>query len=89
MTLDDFIAQGRLIPETQLHEAVRQLMRDPRFPSLLRLIREERERLVVEVSSPKVACIPASATAMAHCAGGIDALLSLEGQLAQILDAQK
>jgi hypothetical protein len=85
MTFDELELQGRSIPENQLDESVALLMRDPRFPALARLIRSHRENLVAVLSAPQTAGLPAAGTVLAHGAGGIDAIMGLEGRLTGIL----
>lgn len=84
MSFDDLVRQGQTIPADQLDDAIRLLMRDPRFPALAFLIRSEREQLAVEVSSREVAAAPSATSVLAHAAGGIDSLLTLEMKLTEI-----
>jgi hypothetical protein len=78
------IAQG--MPPERVDPSLRELMRDPRFGAVLRLIRDHRGQLVLGGASPSVAGSSAAGTIMAHYFGGVDALLTIESRLFAICE---
>lgn len=75
----------QLAPE-QLEPALREMMRDPRFGAILRLLRDHRESLVQGGSAMSVAAHAVGGHLMAHYFGGVDALLTLEMRLCGICE---
>lgn len=67
--------------QAQAETGLAQLMQDPRFPAMIRLIRDHRDAVVTAGSAIQVAGSPSAATLAFHYMGAIDALLSLEAQL--------
>jgi hypothetical protein len=74
------------LPSEQVVPTLHELMRDPRFGAVLRLLHEHRRSLVAQLSAPGVAANPAAGTMLAHYAGALDALLSFEQHLLAICE---
>jgi hypothetical protein len=78
-------AAQSLAPE-QVDASLRELMRDPRFAAVVRLLSDYREELMVRGGAPNVAANPSASTIMAHYFGGVDILLALETRLSGICE---
>jgi hypothetical protein len=70
----------------RLEPTLREMMRDPRFGAVLRLLYDQREQLILGGASPSVAAAPGAGTIMAHYLGGVDALLAIENRLFAICE---
>jgi hypothetical protein len=76
---------GEMGPE-RVEGSLRELMRDPRFGAVLRILYDLRQQLVHGGSSPSVAAGVSAPTLMAHYLGAIDAIGAVEARLAAICD---
>jgi len=69
------------MPAEQIDPTLRQLMLDRRFAVVLRVLSDHREALVQTASAPATAAHASSGQIMAHCLGGVDALIAIEARL--------
>ena len=81
MTFTDLEEGARKIPAEQVEPTLRQLMMDPRFPVVLRILEDHRVALVQSASAPATASHPSSGSIMAHALGGVDALVSIQARV--------
>lgn len=87
MSFEELLREaGSLTPE-QAESELRELMHDPRFRAVLRMLANHREALVVNASSLELAGSPSAASLAAHQLGGIDAIFSFESILRGIYEA--
>ena len=76
----------KISPEEFLHDNIRGLMTDSRGEYLIMLIKQQREALVVYLSDPRNA---GDHGALAHAAGGVDALSALVELILEIKNRPK
>jgi hypothetical protein len=88
MTFSELQNASRDIATAQIEPSLFQLMRDSRFPALLRILSDHKEALVTGVCAPQVAGRPEAASVMAHGLGGYDAMLNIEARLMGIWESQ-
>jgi hypothetical protein len=81
MDFADLEERARTMTSDQVDATLRQLMLDPRFAAVLRILQDQRGALVQTASAPATVAHASSAQIMAHCLGGVDALLAIEGRL--------
>jgi len=86
MDFADLEERARTIPPDQVDPTLRQLMLDPRFAVVLRILQDQRGALVQTASAPATAAHTSSPQIMAHCLGGVDALLAIEARLHGVLE---
>lgn len=81
MTFDQMLAESRELTREQAEVNIRELMTDPRFTGVLRLLSDHQATLTIAACGLEVAASPAAATLQAHHLGSIDALLNFEAIL--------
>jgi hypothetical protein len=86
MTFTDLEDRARKIPAEQVDTTLRQLMMDPRFPVILRIIEEHRGALVQSASAPATAAHASCGPIMAHALGGVDALVAIQARIYGAID---
>jgi hypothetical protein len=86
MTFVELQERARILTPEQIESSLALLMRDPRFPAMLRVLSDHRESLMVGVCGPQVAGRPEASSIMAHGLGGVDAILSIESRLHGLLE---
>jgi len=74
------------LPAEQIEPTLRQLMMDRRFAVVLRVLSDHRDGLVQTASAPATAAHASSGQIMAHCLGGVDALIAIEARLHGVLE---
>jgi hypothetical protein len=86
MEFTELEEHARKIANEQIEPTLRQLMMDPRFPVVLRIVQDHRSALVQTASAPATAAHASSGPIMAHALGGVDALIAIEARLHGALD---
>jgi len=81
MKFTDLEEQARKIQTEQIESTLRQLMMDPRFPVVLRILEDHRGALVQSASAPATVSHVSAGTIMAHALGGVDALVAIQARI--------